>query len=582
MSENKNALLAIVLSVIIIMLFEVLYSGSGQDNNLESKITEDTISISETEITKSAENLPVPKIKKSSSGISLEGSVPKNREESVRIKINSLKLKGSINLTGMRIDDLQLIEYKTDLDENSPDVTVLFPPNDTSGFFLQTGWVGETNDISLPDKNTQWLSDEDEISSNKSVRLTWDNGKKILFEQNIHLDDNYVFSITQRVVNNSSREIKIFPYGLISRKGTPETLGFFILHEGPVGVVNDQLKEIDYDELKENEKFNEVAKGGWMGFTDKYWLTSFMLPQNRSAEVRAFHTVDEIKEDIYQIDYLLSQKSIKPGEQAETTTRFFVGPKSIELLDSYSKEFSIPKFDLAIDFGWFYFLTKPLFYLMKFLYEIIGNYGVVILAITAIIRILLFPLANKQFSSMNHMKAVQPEIVKLRERFADDKARLNQEMMKLYKEKKINPAAGCLPIFIQIPIFFALYKVLFVAIEMRQAPFFGWITDLSVPDPTSMFNLFGLLPFTPPDFLSIGVWPLLMGLSMFIQQKLSPTPPDPIQAKIFMFLPIFFTILLANFPSGLVIYWFFNNVLSIAQQSYLMKFSSKEKPQVNQ
>ena len=582
MSENKNALLAIVLSIIIIMLFEVLYSGSERDNDLESEITEDASSISETEITKSAENLPIPKIKKSSSGISLKESVPKNRKESARIKINSLKLKGSINLTGMRIDDLQLIEYKTDLDENSPDVTVLFPPNDTSGFFLQTGWVGETNDISLPDKNTQWVSDEDEISSNKSVRLTWDNGKKILFEQNIHLDDNYVFSITQRVVNNSSREIKIFPYGLISRKGTPETLGFFILHEGPVGVVNDQLKEIDYDELKENEKFNEVAKGGWMGFTDKYWLTSFMLPQNRSAEVRAFHTVDEIKEDIYQIDYLLSQKSIKPGQEVETITRFFVGPKSIELLDSYSEEFSIPKFDLAIDFGWFYFLTKPLFYLMKFLYGIIGNYGVVILAITAIIRILLFPLANKQFASMNHMKEVQPEIVKLRERFADDKARLNQEMMKLYKEKKINPAAGCLPIFIQIPIFFALYKVLFVAIEMRQAPFFGWITDLSVPDPTSMFNLFGLLPFTPPDFLSIGVWPLLMGLSMYIQQKLSPTPPDPIQAKVFMFLPIFFTILLANFPSGLVIYWFFNNVLSIAQQSYLMKFSSKAKPQINQ
>ncbi|MEC7834668.1 MAG: membrane protein insertase YidC [Pseudomonadota bacterium] len=579
MSENKNALLAIVLSIIIIMLFEVLYSGSERDNDLESEITEDASSISETEITKSAENLPIPKIKKSSSGISLKESVPKNRKESARIKINSLKLKGSINLTGMRIDDLQLVEYKNDLDENSPDVTVLFPPNDTNGFFLQTGWVGETNDISLPDKNTQWVSDEDEISSNKSVRLTWDNGKKILFEQNIHLDDNYVFSITQRVVNNSSREIKIFPYGLISRKGTPETLGFFILHEGPVGVLNGQLKEIDYDELKENEKFNEAAKGGWMGFTDKYWLTSFMLPHNRSAEVRAFHTVDEIKEDIYQIDYLLSQKSIKPGQEVETITRFFVGPKSIELLDSYSEEFSIPKFDLAIDFGWFYFLTKPLFYLMKFLYGIIGNYGVVILAITAIIRILLFPLANKQFASMNHMKEVQPEIVKLRERFADDKARLNQEMMKLYKEKKINPAAGCLPIFIQIPIFFALYKVLFVAIEMRQAPFFGWITDLSVPDPTSMFNLFGLLPFTPPDFLSIGVWPLLMGLSMYIQQKLSPTPPDPIQAKVFMFLPIFFTILLANFPSGLVIYWFFNNVLSIAQQSYLMKFSSKEKPQ---
>ncbi|MEE3206842.1 MAG: membrane protein insertase YidC [Pseudomonadota bacterium] len=579
MSENKNALLAIVLSIIIIMLFEVLYSGSERDNDLESEITEDASSISETEITKSAENLPIPKIKKSSSGISLKESVPKNRKESARIKINSLKLKGSINLTGMRIDDLQLVEYKNDLDENSPDVTVLFPPDDTNGFFLQTGWVGETNDISLPDKNTQWVSDEDEISSNKSVRLTWDNGKKILFEQNIHLDDNYVFSITQRVVNNSSREIKIFPYGLISRKGTPETLGFFILHEGPVGVLNGQLKEIDYDELKENEKFNEAAKGGWMGFTDKYWLTSFMLPHNRSAEVRAFHTVDEIKEDIYQIDYLLSQKSIKPGQEVETITRFFVGPKSIELLDSYSEEFSIPKFDLAIDFGWFYFLTKPLFYLMKFLYGIIGNYGVVILAITAIIRILLFPLANKQFASMNHMKEVQPEIVKLRERFADDKARLNQEMMKLYKEKKINPAAGCLPIFIQIPIFFALYKVLFVAIEMRQAPFFGWITDLSVPDPTSMFNLFGLLPFTPPDFLSIGVWPLLMGLSMYIQQKLSPTPPDPIQAKGFMVLPIFFTILLANFPSGLVIYWFFNNVLSIAQQSYLMKFSSKEKPQ---
>ena len=576
MSDNKNALLAIVLSVIIIMLFEVFYNVSEQSEISADKSVVDPVITPEADDNKNRANLPVPKIKEITSDAPSTTSSSVDRAEPTRISINSEKLVGSMSLTGMRIDDIKLVQYKEKLDKDSPDVRVLSPSTGYGGYFLQTGWVSESKDVVLPDKNSEWVSSADEIRPGSPVKLTWDNGEKVLFEQTIHLDDQYIFSITQKVINNSSKNIKIFPYGLISRKGTPDTLGFFILHEGAVGFVDNQLEEIDYDELRENQKFEKTVKGGWFGFTDKYWLVSFLPPQNRGADFRAFHVVDENKENMYQVDYLLSQESIKPGEEGETVTKFFVGPKSIDLLDSYSHEFSIPKFDLAIDFGWFYFLTKPLFYLMKFLYDLIGNYGVVIFVITAIIRILLFPLANKQFASMNHMKQVQPEIVRLRERFAEDKARLNQEMMKLYKEKKINPAAGCLPIFIQIPIFFALYKVLFVAIEMRHAPFFGWIHDLSVPDPTSMFNLFGLLPFTPPDFLTIGVWPLLMGLSMYIQQKLSPTPPDPIQAKVFMFLPFFFTILLANFPSGLVIYWFFNNVLSIAQQAYLMKSSPKD------
>jgi YidC/Oxa1 family membrane protein insertase len=384
----------------------------------------------------------------------------------------------------------------------------------------------------------------------------------------ISVDPNYMFTVRDSVRNTGTAPVKLLPYGLISRTGTPHVSGYYILHEGLIGYLGGSLREVKYSSLTPGTPDDYTSEGGWLGFTDKYWLTSLVPPQDEAIKARFTHTLDA-GVDRYQADYLGPEVTVEPDGAAESSARFFAGAKEVNLLDAY-KDSGIPLFDRAIDFGWFYFLTKPIFLVLQFFYKILGNFGLAILLLTLCVKLLFFPLANKSYNAMSKMKLLQPEIQKLRERFPDDKARQQQEMMALYKRVGANPLAGCLPIVIQIPVFFSLYKVLFVTIEMRHAPFFGWIHDLSAPDPTSFANLFGLLPFAPPAILMIGAWPLIMGLTMFLQQKLNPQPVDPVQARMFMLLPIVFTYMLAAFPAGLVIYWAWNNLLSIAQQWTIM------------
>ncbi len=384
------------------------------------------------------------------------------------------------------------------------------------------------------------------------------------------MDGDFMFTITQRVENKGNLPVTLHPYGLIRRQGTPEITGFYILHEGPYGVFDGTLLEVDYDDLDDEGLVKKTGTGGWIGITDKYWLTALVPDQKARTDSRFTHREDDGK-DRYQVDYLGSKTVVAAGGRSEVRSHFFAGAKEVDLLDSYMESLGVQRFDLAIDWGWLYFLTKPIFHGLVLINGYVGNFGLAILVLTVGIKLAFFPLANKSYTAMSKMKKLQPEMLKLRERFGEDKARLNQEMMALYKREKTNPASGCLPIVIQIPVFFALYKVLFVTIEMRHTPFYGWIQDLSAPDPYSVFNLFGLLPFALPDFLMIGAWPLFMGLTMFLQQKLNPQPPDPVQAKIFMFLPIMFTFLLARFPAGLVIYWAWNNLLSIIQQWVIMR-----------
>ena len=396
-----------------------------------------------------------------------------------------------------------------------------------------------------------------------------DNGEGLVFERIFAIDDDYMVTTTQRVRNSGNDSVTLFPYGLVSRSGTPETLGFYILHEGPLGVFDGTLREVDYDDLQEGANVEQRSVGGWIGITDKYWLAALIPDQKQAMTYRFVHSIHN-QDDRYQVDYLGTEARLEPSKTLEVTNRLFVGAKEVKLLDAYSDALGIANFDLAVDFGWFYFLTKPFFYAVSWLSIHLGNFGLAILAFTIVVKAVFFPLANKSYKSMAKMRELTPKLTTLREQFGDDKVRLNQEMMALYKSEKVNPAAGCLPIVVQIPVFFALYKVLFVNIEMRHAPFYGWIKDLSVADPTTIFNAFGLIPFTPPDFMLIGAWPVFMGLTMWLQQRLNPQPTDPVQAKIFMFLPLFFTFLLGTFPAGLVIYWTWNNLLSIAQQKLIM------------
>jgi len=428
-----------------------------------------------------------------------------------------------------------------------------------------------------PPPDALWTANRRQLTPDTPVTLTWNNGGPLQFERTIAVDADFMFTITQRVTNTGSETTSLFPYGLISRTDEPETLGFFILHEGPIGVLDGTLDEIDYSDLRSSGPVTRTSTGGWIGITDKYWLAA-LVPDQTVVATERFHYATRDGREKFQVDYLSPEMTIGPGQKVEITNHLFAGAKEVTLLDKYRDELGITRFDLAVDFGWFYFLTKPFFYVLNDFYGWLGNFGLAILLFTVLVRIVFFPLANKSFKAMRKLKDLQPKMMELREKFSDDKQKMQQEVMALYKREKANPMSGCLPILLQIPVFFALYKVLFVSIEMRQAPFFGWIQDLSERDPTSLFNLFGLLPFTPPEFLGIGVWPLLMGLTMFLQQKLNPAPPDPIQAKVLMMLPIVFTFLFATFPAGLVIYWTWNNILSIAQQWVIMRRANKVQP----
>jgi YidC/Oxa1 family membrane protein insertase len=488
----------------------------------------------------------------------------------LRIKVATPRLAGSIALKGVRFDQLSLEDYHETVDPSSPTIKLLEPPSAEHPYFAEYGWLAQDQGTPVPNADTVWQADADTLTPAQPVHLTWDNGRGLVFKRTVAVDDNYVFTVTDSVENQGGQPVTLFPYGLISRTGTPHLEGIAVLHEGPVGVLDGSLKEVSYkDAQKEDKPITYKSKGGWIGITDKYWLASLMWDQNADVTARIFHQKDG---DKYQTDFLGVATVVPANGSIETTNHLFVGAKEVRLIDGYAEKLGIQHFDLAIDFGWFYFLTKPFFYALDTLSHWFGNFGLAILALTICVKILFFPLANKSYRAMSALRDLQPEMARIRERYKDDRARMNQAMMELYKKEKVNPAAGCLPIVIQIPVFFALYKVLYVTIEMRHAPFYGWIRDLSAHDPTNVFNLFGLIPWAPPAFLPVlGAWPLIMGLTMFFQMKLNPQPADPIQAKVFMFMPIIFTFILAPFPAGLVIYWAWNNTLSIAQQWIIMR-----------
>ena len=548
MNEQKNLLLAIVASLIILLIFQYLFPT-------ERKIIEENV-----EAENQIKEVPQEKI------LDREEIVKNNK----RIYFSeSSRIKGSISLIGARFDDVILKDYKDTIKPESRQVTLLSPNNTLNPYFVELGWMSQEN-INLPNKNSEWqLIEGKELGPENHITIKWVSPEGIEFFRKIEVDKDYLITVEQKVTNVSNKDIALTQYGRINRTGTPKTSGFYILHEGPIAVLNERLLEIDYDDIIEEGSKSIISKGGWVGITDKYWLAA-LIPDQRSRIEGGFKAVLKNIER-YQAQYTSNEIVLEKGETASVKSNVFIGAKEVDLLDKYSNQLSIEMFDRAVDFGWFYVITKPLFLLLHKLSDLFGNVGLSILALTVLIRILLFPLANKSFKSMSKMKILTPKMTEIRERYKTDKLKMQQEIMALYKSEKVNPLSGCLPILIQIPIFFALYKVLFVTLETRHAPFYGWVKDLSAPDPTTIFNLFGLFNFMPPSFLMIGAWPLLMALTMYLQQKLNPAPPDPLQAKIMSFLPLMFLFLFATFPAGLVIYWTWNNILSIGQQWIIMK-----------
>ena len=490
--------------------------------------------------------------------------------EGRRIPVTTPVVHGSISLVGGKIDDLVLTGYRETLKADSPEIALMSPVGSANPYYAQFGWVSSTGGLKLPGADTIWqtVGPISELTPSHPVSLTWDNGEGLRFVRTIQTDETYMFSITDRVENYGTNAATLFPYAYISRTGTPKVAGTYILHEGPLGVLDGSLKEVKYSELQKERQEEFNGTGGWIGITDKYWLTALVPNQGTTNSAKFRYYTGETSQDHYQVDVTGTDPvNVAAGSATESAYHFFAGVKTVHLLDADSQKYGIEKFDLAIDFGWFWFLTKPFFYLLRMLKDVLGNMGLAILALTVLIKLAMFPLANKSFVAMNKMKVLQPELKKLQDRYADDKARLQQEMMALYKREKVNPASGCLPMLIQIPVFFALYKVLYVTIEMRHAPFIGWIQDLSAPDPTTIFNLFGLISWAPPEAVAhLGVWPIIMGFTMWLQQKLNPQPADPMQAKMFQFLPFIFTFMLGQFAAGLVIYWAWSNTLSILQQ----------------
>ena len=567
--ETRNLVAAISLSMTVLIGYQLFFVDVKKDQYKQEIITENVGDTS---------NIPIPS--NDNSGIlNTENTKSLTIKTVPRVSLMSKEISGSISLRGARIDDVTLTQYRETIDPESALINLLLKSNERNPYFIEFGW-SSPDGVKVPNGKTLWKASKQILSPDTNVTLSWDNGEGVVFYQEISIDDTFMFTVNQRVKNNSKNLITLYPYGLIRRTGEPETTRFFVLHEGPLGVFDGTLSEKSYEDLEDAGKkginIKPLEAGGWIGLTDKYWLTALLPDQKEIFNFTYRHLNSSGGQ--YQTDFLGKAIKIQSNSQGEFLSRAFAGAKRLTLFDDYEERFNIKHFDLAIDFGWFYFLTKPFFYALSWANDYLGNFGLAILAITVLVKLVFFPLANKSYKSMAKMRNLAPEIKKLRERVGDDRQKLNQEMMNLYKKEKVNPAAGCLPILVQIPVFFALYKVLFVSIEMRQTPFFGWIKDLSVADPTSILNLFGLLPYSTsmlPDFLNLGVWPLLMGVTMFLQQRLNPTPPDPIQAKIFAWMPVAFTFLLATFPAGLVIYWTWNNLLSICQQWLIMNGMKK-------
>ena len=569
--ETRNLVAAISLSMAVLIGYQLLFVDPKKDQIIQENVVNNLSDSS---------NIPIPS-NDNSLTVTSENNKTEKFKNVPRVKLNSNETSGSISLKGARIDDITLTQYRETLDADSSLINLLLKSNEKNPYFIEHGW-SSPDGLKVPNGKTLWKSSKNLLSPDTSITLSWDNGEGIIFYQDISVDDTFMFTINQRVKNNTNNAVTLYPYGLIRRTGEPETTKFFVLHEGPLGVFDGALSEKSYEDLAESGQkginIKPAESGGWTGLTDKYWMTALLPDQNEKYSFTYRYLNSSGGQ--YQTDFLGKAVKIQPKSEGNFLSRTFAGAKRLALFDDYEERFNVKHFDLAIDFGWFYFLTKPFFYALSWANDYLGNFGLAILAITVLVKIVFFPLANKSYKSMAKMRNLSPEIQKLRERVGDDRQKLNQEMMNLYKKEKVNPAAGCLPILVQIPVFFALYKVLFVSIEMRQTPFFGWIKDLSVQDPTSILNLFGLLPYSTsifPDFLNLGIWPLLMGVTMFLQQRLNPTPPDPIQAKIFAWMPVAFTFLLATFPAGLVIYWTWNNLLSICQQWLIMN-GMKKKP----
>ena len=551
--EPKNIIAAISLSAAVIILYGLFFAPDPQEIK---KIQEEKKEI--------VQNSEAPKLDQNQeySEITREEAI----KDSERVAFENNNIKGSLSLKGGIVDDLIFKKYTKSLNGND-NIVLLNPKKSKNGYYVETGWATNNKNIDVPNSETNWkLIGSNKLTPNSPIKLFWINDQGIKFEKNINIDDKFLFTVEQKIINNSEKTYNFYPYGQIIRNSAPEVTNFYILHEGLLGVFNDQLVEKDYEDIEE-KKFSVNAESGWLGITDKYWITSLIPEKNKN-----FRSDFDFKNK-FKANFIETQSTeVGANETKSNEIKIIIAAKEVQIIDGYAENLNISKYDLAIDWGWFYFIVKPLFFAIDYFFKISGNFGIAIIAITFCIRIAFFPLANYSFRSMAKMKALQPEMARLKSLYGDkDKVKLQQEMMALYKKEKVNPVSGCLPILIQIPFFFAIYKMLFVTIEMRHQPFFGWIKDLSERDPTSLFNLFGLIPWDPPSFLIIGAWPCLMGLTMYLQQKLNPAPPDPIQAKIFMFFPLFLTVILAPFPSGLVIYWTVNNILTMAQQVVIMK-----------
>ena len=545
--ESKNVIAAISLSAAVIILYSLFFAPSQEElqkNQVKKELVQKS---SDTPSLDKNENF---------SKLSRKDALAENN----RIQFENDSVIGSISLKGAVIDDLTFKKYNTKLNSNEK-VTLLNPRNVEDGYLVESGFVTSNKNIDVPNASTIWeVSGNKKLTNNSPIKLIWNNSQGIKFEKHISLDNQFLFTIKEKIINSSNKTYNFYSYGQIIRNKIPEISGFYILHEGFLAVNDDQLIEEDYDDIQE-KKFTQIAQEGFLGISDKFWITSVVPPRGRE-----FKTTFDYKNK-FRANYITTQGiEVRANSSIQEEIQIIIAAKRVNVIDGYADNLKINKFDLAIDWGFMYFITKPLFFALDYFFKLLGNYGLAIIAVTIAIRLAFFPLANFSFKSMGKMKLLAPEMARLKELHKDDKMKLQQAMMALYKKEKVNPMSGCLPILVQIPVFFALYKVLFVTIEMRHMPFYGWVQDLSDRDPTSLFNLFGLIPWDPPSFLLIGAWPIIMGITMFIQQKLNPAPPDPIQAKIFMFFPVFLTVILAPFPAGLVIYWSFNNIFTMIQQ----------------
>jgi YidC/Oxa1 family membrane protein insertase len=606
MTDNRNTILAIILSGLVLIAWQYFYNMPQMERQRATQQAQSELAKSQQQ--QQAGNAPTPAAPQTSSN----GPAPTPpqaagpivpREAAIaatpRVKIETPRLTGSISLKGGRIDDLSLVQYRETVDPNSPPIVLFSPSNTASPYYTELGWVPASGStVRLPDTNTAWQQEgSNSLTPDSPVVLKYDNGDGLTFRRTIAIDDRYLFTIRDDVTNVSNAPVTLYPYALISRGGTPPVSGYSILHEGFIGYLGDKgLQELTYKNVDDGKPlpdnpdskgyfFNDVTNA-WLGITDKYWAAA-LLPDT-SATLANAHFSTGGRQKRYQADYMLPAQTINIGGVGTANARVFAGAKEVGVVGinfpvfgpgGYNKQLDLNHFDLLIDWGHFYFITKPMFLGLDFFYHLVGNFGISILLVTVIVKLLFFPLANKSYASMAKMKSVQPQLQALKERYPDDKVKQQQEMMEIYRKEKINPIAGCLPVALQIPVFFSLYKVLFVTIEMRHAPFYGWIKDLSAPDPTNLFTLFGLVPFDPvavlgPHFgsyLVLGIWPIIMGVTMWLQMKLNPAPPDPTQKAIFDWMPLIFTFMLAGFPAGLVIYWAWNNLLSVLQQSFIMR-----------